>query len=164
VRNVLSFSLLVPVLWGAGVSGAQTTKTGPDLPQFSLAVSTANNLVKAGSSVVIEVALTNVSDQTIGLPAQTGRDESQWYKVDVRHQNGSMASAVQHRPAGNVVPPGAVKVDVYSAVMVELKPRETSKEKVAISDLFDMSRPGKYSVQVTFRGAKSNTITITVGP
>jgi hypothetical protein len=56
-----------------------------------------------------------------------------------------------------------VKVDVYSAVMVELRPGETRKEEVVISDLFDMSRPGKYSVQVTCKGAKSNTITMTVG-
>ena len=63
-----------------------------------------------------------------------------------------------------MVPPGAVKVDVYSAVTVELEPRETRKEKVVINDLFDMSRPGKYSVQATCKGVKSNTITMTVSP
>jgi hypothetical protein len=163
MKNMLPFFLLLSMLCGSGLSSAQTAKTSPELPQFSVAVSAANKLAKAGSSVVIEVALTNVSDETIGLSAEAGRDEGQWYTVDVRRQNGTMASALQHRPAGNMVPPGAVKVDVYSAVTVELKPREARKEKVVISDLFDMSRPGRYSVQVTCGGAKSNTITVTVG-
>jgi hypothetical protein len=163
MRNMLVFLLLMSMPCGAGLSCAQTAKTSPELPQFSIAISTTNEPRKAGSSIVIEVALTNVSGRTIGLAAEAGRDESRWYTVDVRRQDGSIVLAAPRRPSSQPLPPGAVKVDVYSAVMVELRPGETRKEEVVISDLFDMSRPGKYSVQVTCKGAKSNTITMTVG-
>ena len=98
MKNMLPFLLLLSVLGGSGLGSAQTAKTSPELPQFSVAVSAANKLAKAGSSVVIEVALTNVSDQTIGLSAEAGQDGGQWYTVDVRRQNGTMASALRHVP------------------------------------------------------------------
>ena len=52
----------------------------------------------------------------------------------------------------------------YSGGGFPLEPGETMKDELVISDLYNMSRPGKYSVQVSCRGAKSNTITVTVVP
>jgi translation initiation factor 2 gamma subunit (eIF-2gamma) len=61
-----------------------------------------------------------------------------------------------------------VIVDTWEGIVVELKAGQTMKNKVVISDSYDITQPGKYLVQVrcgvVCGGVKSNTITLTVVP
>jgi hypothetical protein len=166
MKKMWLFLALVSIL--VGLSAAQTAKTNPKVPQISIAVTATNKPAKAGSGIVIVVALTNVSAQVAALPSAAGR-ENQWYTVDVHHQDGSMVTAIQHRSAkAPPLPPGEVIVDVYSIATLELKSGETVKGTVVISDSYDLTQPGKYLVQArcgtVCGGVKSNTIALTIAP
>jgi hypothetical protein len=54
------------------ITDAQAGKTTPELHQFAIAISTKNKSVKTGSSVIVEVALTDVSGFKTMLPAGDG--------------------------------------------------------------------------------------------
>jgi hypothetical protein len=51
-------------------------------------------------------------------------------------------------------------------VAYSLHPGETKQRECAVSELYDMSRAGKYFIQVQQDGrpAQSNTLELTVGP
>ena len=51
-----------------------------------------------------------------------------------------------------------------SGIAVPLDPGKTAKCELIISDLYDLSRPGKYTIRVHRGSVKSNVITATVVP
>jgi hypothetical protein len=149
------------------ITDAQAGKTTPELHQFAIAISTKNKSVKTGSSVIVEVALTDVSGFKTMLPAGDG--EAPWYTIEVRRKDGtpvpkSQLAQARKRESTKSLPPGTFKVDNYSRIMGELQPGETLKEKVVINDLYDLSQPGEYSILARRGVEKSNVISISVSP
>jgi hypothetical protein len=100
MKRMWLFLLLALITWGLDESAAQAAKTDPKVPQISIAVTATNKSAKAGSSIVIEVALTNVSTQSAWFLAKMGgiHPQDPWYTVEVRHRDGSMVTAIQHPP------------------------------------------------------------------
>jgi len=131
--------------------------------QYSLVVWAEKPSVKAGSDVWIKVQFTNFSDNEADASGnfsnQTGLDP--YYKFDVMDEGGA--------------PVAKRKYDVPaegSPVNRTIKAGETLTEEQNIGRLFDLSRPGKYSVRVLRHApdaaspevVKSNTIVIRVTP
>ena len=149
----LAFALASSVM---GSSRAQTAPTVPEKPKLALSIS-GPGTVKSGSKVMIQVARTNISGQAILFRVEPIEYR---YEVVVHDAHGDMAADTDHgrevrRDFGGIQ---------YSGPAFPLPPRETMKDELVISDLYDLSRPGRYSVQVSCRGAKSNTITMAVVP
>jgi len=139
-------------------AGSVKSSTQP----FTLSLETEQNVVKARSEVKVNVTLRNSSNQAIDM--SSGSEEID-YAIDVRDSQGGLAPdtdfarKLKRRP-------------YYSSEQVfSLKPGESlPKATLSITKFYDLSRPGKYTIQVSravpkeLGGGtiKSNTITVTV--
>jgi hypothetical protein len=141
----------------AGSSIAQTA-TPPSAPaQFTLAISAVQSTVKAGEKVAIEIAHTNTSKRPIVL----GPVEDEGYLPDVTVGGNAAIDTDRGRRWKN---DGGVNEETSGPGFPPTKPGETAKRILVISDLYDLTHPGTYSVQVRRLAVKSNTITVVVVP
>jgi hypothetical protein len=122
--------------------------------------------LKAGQPLILRATVTNTSGHDVhvwlsGGSAEVVRD----YEVHVLDEEG--------RPAPPWVPPpqpeGRVLLRVGVGVGTELEPGRSTTDLVNVTDVYDLSRPGKYKVWVAERFGRgpgglvrSNTITVTV--
>jgi len=151
--GVVIFGLLVASHLGAAGSGALSLK---------LAVLDPN--VKSGARIMIEVTTTNQSDQTV-----TYHDTSRVcdYPITVLAGNGVAASKTAYKKQSTC---GAGQFATNNKnILVTLKPGESKNERIEITELYDVSQPGEYSVSVqrTFSGIghfSSNSVSIVVTP
>ena len=134
------------------VVSAQMVEASSGKPRLSVALRMVENTSKAGSKVIVDVLLTNISSGKVLLPAGGGEDILPWYTIQVRRKDGapvpeSQLVQAQKRGSAKPLPPGMFKVDNYSRIMGELQPGQTAKERVVLNDLYDLSQPGDYVVQ-----------------
>lgn len=131
---------------------------------LSIAISAPQSSLKVGSDVRLEVTLTNTSNRRMLIKE---RNPATDYEIDIRDERGT---AVPGSDFGRklkeppVIPMNSRNLGIY------LRPNESTKESITLSELYDLSRPGKYLIQVE-RGVsdnpkdgvvKSNKITVTV--
>jgi hypothetical protein len=145
----------------------------PKQPAFSIAIS-APDVISAGSEPKLSIVLKNTSDHEImlGRSVQPGHGELH-HDVEVRDDKGDLAPETEyHRKIkgrlsatpGKAPPPPNVRSDIF----IPMKPGETRNDDLTISKLYDLSKPGKYTIQVsrfdedTKGVVKSNTITVSV--
>src|SRR5580698_3636926 len=144
------------------VTVRMAAETKPEVSPFSCVISAETKSPKAGSGVVVDVALTNTSNKPVVTGSEMGTQGTLGDTLHVRHEDGSTAERrglPQKRTSGEKRP-GA-----FSVVMVEYKPGITSRWKIDITDWYDLTRPGKYFVQMDCeQGVKSNTISVAVTP
>src|ERR1700722_196336 len=139
----------------AAISTAQTATPA----QFTLAISEPHSTIKAGAKVTIHIGMTNTSDKPIGLRALI---QDYGYIVDLTVVDNGTAALDTER--GRQWKKDGGTRQLTSGPIVLLKPGETRKGSLVISDLYDLTHPGKYSVQVRRGTVKSNTITVAVVP
>jgi hypothetical protein len=137
------------------------TVAGP----ITIVISAETSAVQAGEEVRINVQLTNNSTETLDASANinsmTGVDPN--YRFDVRDSNGIEMPRRTYAHSEHVT---------GHAILRTLKPGESITDAEPLGRLVDMSRPGKYTIQVSRSlpnngGAatvKSNKIIVTVAP
>jgi len=137
-------------------------------PTFSLSISAAQEVVKSGSAVTVQVVLTNISDHKIGFPWLLGHPA--WnYELNVRDSQGN---AVQPAPRNWVDKDGRhhARIRAGSVTALSLEPGEAMKHEFDVRDFKTLAQPGKYTIQVqrtddeSKSEVKSNTLTVTVTP
>jgi len=148
---------------------AETVGASSGKPRLSVALSAVEKTSKAGSKVIVDVLLTNTSSGRVLLPAGGGEDILLWYTIQVRRKDGtpvpeSQLIQAQKRESSKPLPPGMFKVDNYSRIMGELQPGQTAKDRVVLSDLYDMSQPGDYVVQAERIEPANGAILKSTGP
>jgi hypothetical protein len=126
---------------------------------FTITVSADKPHVNVGDGVLLNIVMTNTSDQEVDCTRNWSNALDRNYKYEVLDEYGQpMPQIVRNHPAPFRLSPCVIK------------PGETAKSGGLISILYDFSRPGKYTIQVS-RGiqddpsdelVKSNIITITV--
>ncbi len=130
---------------------------------FSLAISTVQESVPAGSDIKLTIKLTNDTNHDITL---IDMDQYCDYTVEVRDSNGQSVPETEKKRKLNCTDnPVAGKV-----ITTKLKPGEHHEYLIFPDVLFDMIRPDKYTVQVSRKipkelgqgQVKSNTIEIAV--
>lgn len=150
------------------VSTIAAAITQPAAAPFSLTISTKTKSVQAGSEVKVQILLKNISNNEIyvlrekspSLPEQAG------FTAAVSDAKGM---AVAYTNYGDKFYKGEA-VTFGSPSYAYLKPGETLEQEMEVSKLFDLSKPGTYTVQVQRKDdrsaavAKSNTISITITP
>ena len=164
LRAGLLFGLAVAVTGKPpGLSGQGQTERQNENPPISLVIAARASSQKKGSNIWVEASLKNTSDHILWIYKSISEDMDQggWvYQVDVHEEHGSIPPKTKY--ALNIGAGGG------SGGYVPLRPGETLTQKVNVSKLYDLSQPGRYTIQ--FRrldeGTKtyivSNPITVTI--
>jgi len=136
-------------------------------PEQSLKITivAAQNSVMAGDPIEITVTMKNISDHDVTMGKSVGNTQAELdYEIIVRGKNGEMLNETSYKKR--------IKEAAGSWKTFTLKPGEERTETSNINKLYDLSRPGEYTVQVEKelpasegKGmVQSNTIAITVTP
>jgi hypothetical protein len=128
---------------------------------FKIAITSAPATVVAGAEVSITVSLTNKSDHDVngGIMYSRGNLAS-IFRFEVHDEHGKLVPKRTY-PHPELGFPFSVKETNISA-------GETLVLEQEVSALYDMQKPGKYTIQVWRRDPKydikSNVVTVTVTP
>jgi len=136
----------------------------PRAVEHSLTIRCRQNQVKAGSDISVEVVETNTSlheIDTVFITKPPGLGEL-LYRAYVRNEKGDLVPETEY---GREIRTGEVAVG-SSSFLGSLKPGQSKIDTLILNKLYDLSQPGKYTVQVeggdAKAGTKSNTITVVV--
>jgi hypothetical protein len=133
-------------------------------PPFKIAITAESPTVVAGAEVSIKVSLTNTSGHDVreGVRYILGGVNTS-YQFKVRDEHGRLVPKRTY-PHPELGFPGSVNFRTIS-------PGETITEDQEVSALYDMRKPGKYTIQVSRRVSdnpkddiESNTVTVIVTP
>jgi hypothetical protein len=152
---------------------AQTTRpaTGTT-PPFSISISSPSTIVKGGASVFVDAVVKNTSAQIISVhttvPPALAYDIEVWTEKSVRANETKMGRIRNNHttPEDEREP----EIIVASGGDGPLEPGKTLTDHVNVSDLYDLSGPGKYTIQFerfdpeTKTSVASNKIVVTVIP
>jgi len=136
----------------------------PNQPPFKIAIAVENPTVAAGAEVIVGVSLTNTSDRDVSEGAMymdtTGLDSTLRFEVRDDH--------------GKIVPKRTYPHPELATGSVKFRtipPGQTLTQQQRVGALYDMRKPGKYSIQAFRRmtanpdeDIKSNVLTVTVTP
>ena len=132
-------------------------------PPFKIAITAESPTVVAGNDVSIKVSLTNTSDHDVyeGAMYRLGNLDTS-FQFEVRDEHGKMVpKRVYPHPE---LATGSVRFRTISR-------GETYTQDQLVSALYDMRKPGKYTIQVFRRDSdnpkndiKSNIVTVMVTP
>jgi hypothetical protein len=172
-RLVLQTSALMTAAFAAGAAQPQASK-----PSFSITISAPETVVKAGGSVKVSLAIRNESRERILLLRSPALGDAEIYTdLDVRDEKGRPVAEGRYygvlkgrldphkSTAPGFIPPIAVG---GSHVRQWVAPGETWKDEITVTNLVDMTRPGRYTISLSHIDpadneiVKSNTITVTI--
>lgn len=174
VCGFFAVTLMAGATANVGVEGQQTTQ--PVTPVFSLAISTAKGVVKTGSPIQIDITVKNVSDHGISLSTFYIRPNVETSdRVTIVDADGSksLETELARRSLGHSTPEDESRsptVVTGKLVFLNLKAGQSFTYQLNVNELYDLSVPGKYSIQIERLNdegnvsVKSNKITVTVIP
>lgn len=169
MKSIAAFALLAVAL--------QISCTAQQESPIAASISTPTPTIKSGAELKVYVAITNTSDYTVRIYKALGPDgqAEAANHIDVYDAGGKQLSridgpAIQMNGQTRHLPKRWI-----SRTTDEVKPGESSKDFLILSNLFDLSKPGKYTVTLRHEMrsddsdpnlklvyATSNTIAITV--
>lgn len=160
ITKIASVMTILAILLFA--NGTATAQSNASIP-FSFVI-TAPTEIKAGAEVSVAIKITNTSNSVIGFEAMEVP-----YMAIVRGAQGNPSAETEK---GRMVRDKQTKVlsPLYrgSQFIASLKPGESRTENFTVSDLYDMSRPGHYSIQLqrvwNDRKVQSNSVKIRIIP
>jgi hypothetical protein len=150
------------LLLAASCALSAVGRAQPAPPPLTISIRAGRDIASASSTVQLQVTLRNNSNRTITLELTSPLCD---YAVEVRDSTGNLAPDTEVKRESDCASHAAGR-----DIIVQLRPHESHKDTIPLSMFSDMSKPGKYSVQVMWKSpkefgggvAKSNTITITV--
>lgn len=153
---VVPFSLEISATWKPGYVGVW---------DFT---NTAEKVVKAGSGVVIGIRKINRTDHEIARLTETGGPYG--YVYDVRDRDGNPVRTKSPYDRGWIRSGGPGRVRGSKDMVLE--PGEGYVSSAPISNWYDLSQPGKYTIQVSEHVSddprsdviRSNVITVDIVP
>jgi peptidyl-Lys metalloendopeptidase len=166
----LVFLLGVVLCLGKAQAAAQAA---PPLAPFTLSIASVSGSIKSGDQVKINATVRNTSSKDVQLLTDT-RGTEVIYRVDVKDEGAKAPpDGKLKRDLKGLEDPAYLTPDTpthFGVYVLTLKPGESITDPIIISKLYDMTRPGKYSIQVERRDensyifVKSNVITVTIAP
>jgi hypothetical protein len=133
----------------------------PEQPSFSIAIGIPP-VVRAGSEMLLEIAMTNTSNRGIGYGVIAGWPMWLMFQLDVRDGAGR---PVPETPVGKRIRAGP---QAASAVGFSLAPGKVLRPQLILNRIFDLSQTGEYTVQArrmdhaTGLEVKSNVLTFCI--
>ncbi len=141
---------------------AQTDSIAP----FSLSLSIASDHIKSGADIHLKLTTTNTFKEPITLSKS---NPSMEYEFDVRDaQNQPVSKTKYFKDLSDQTKP----IVIRRLLKQMLKVGESADEEILISQYFELSQPGNYSIVIARRIpeslgngiVKSNTLVVTVVP
>ena len=128
-------------------------------PPFKIAITSAPASTMAGADISIKVSLTNTSDHDVREGVGYGRGNiASIFRFEVRDEHGKLVPKRIY-PHPELDGMGSVRFGTIHR-------GETWTQDQEVSALYDMRKPGKYTIQVWKRDPnydiKSNIVTVTV--
>jgi hypothetical protein len=171
IRAKLAVALIVAVTVGfpAGASSQQKTTSASD---FSMTIQTVSRTIKAGAPVWVDVTESNNSDKIQLFPRPNATDRGGnvfitdvWDSKSLRCAESTFYRKFQ----GHLTPEEmheemtSTDLGMYGGNVPLVKPGGAVEYQMDIGRLYDLSKPGTYTIQVQ-RPVQSNKITVTVTP
>jgi hypothetical protein len=140
----------------------------PQAQLFSVKIQPPPGPVKAGSEVRVKVTITNSSDHEIRFARGFGNEEFD-FEIEVRDEKGKPPPLTESYRKLNEQPTS--RWGSYSTYVLE--PGKSFENELAVTKLYILTQPGKYTVSVTRGqrpmwetmgkgGVKSNIVSLTV--
>ncbi len=112
-------------------------------PAFSISISAVQPVVKAGSPIAIKITLTNTSNKKIHIYRDKGGKGEFDYTLDVRDVKGNASREKKYLRAIKGEDTGEPQIVMLeSGGYFPILPGKTLEEKIAVGQLYDLSRPG----------------------
>jgi len=140
-------------------------------PPFSLTLSSSEKVIKAGSEARLEIVLKNTSNHEFSITKSNAEDRAEsHYRIDVRDSKGRPVPDTEYAHTVWNLNSKPTTQFVFSEVVHTLKPGESLTDVVVITKLYELSRPGKYTIRISREisrelgkgTVKSSPFTITV--
>ncbi|NYF49833.1 hypothetical protein [Tunturiibacter gelidoferens] len=144
----------------------QSTEDHPTCPGLKLEIGIPDDVVRPQSDVLLELRLTNVAHEAILLPS--GSPDFWSYEFELKDERGALVPrtaewmhALSQRPT-----------IVTANVSIPLSAGASLTKAVLLEKLFDLTRPGRYTLRVSFgsvmcgnsaKHVTSNLVQFTVG-
>jgi hypothetical protein len=134
----------------------------PSQPPFKIVITAEKPTIVAGSEVSINVDLTNTTNQDVteGVMYKDGINLDSTLRFEVRDEHGKL---LPKRSFPNE------ELRTGSVVFRTIRAGQTLTQPQAVSMLYDMQKPGKYTIQAFRRVSKdpkddikSNIVTVTI--
>jgi hypothetical protein len=167
--------LSATILFSLAISAQQTTPPTPQTPAptntpstsqtpISIKLETPADNAPVGSDIRVSLAVTNTSQNRVFLPFIVGKlGLDLFVSLDVRDQDGKPVAETPERIKMRHMP-------LHPYRHRPLKPGDSATAEIILNRDYDLSKPGKYSVQAvatdpaTRTTATSNKLLVTVLP
>jgi hypothetical protein len=184
----LSFAVVLLAIVSSFVTNSSAQSVGPAIlpsatPGISLTIDATEETVKSGSGVKLVITLANQLDRDIVVWLSAIGAEGT-YRVDVRDEkknpppdtklgllrNGHVDAKDLDRDLGRFGFTPEELVGTRGPFPFTLKAGQSFTQSLLVTSLYDMTKPGKYSIQIVKERdeggvfAKSNTVTVAVTP
>jgi len=144
------------------IAPSQASANGAD---FTITLSAPDNEVQVGSDARVAITLTNMSDHQILFGHRPGANNPEFsYRIEVRNAGGHVVEATEYGSEAQQ------RQQMESRTVDYVQPGGTTVQTAHIAKLVVLTRPGRYTVQVSRRvGEKgvvvrSNELTLNVVP
>jgi len=136
-----------------------------ETPAITLQLTARESSTRVGRPVAVRVTVVNDSDQPV---TYNNTSIACNYSFKVLTGAGSPAPETDFKKRSNCRPADEPQLTGRN-IVVTLNPGRSNSEELNVTELYDMSQPGQYSIQVerTFPGIghfTSNTVSVTVTP
>ncbi len=180
----LSFAVVLLTILSSFVSNSAAQSVSPanipsPTPGILLVINAVQNTVKSGSPVKLVVTLTNRLDQNVDVWLSAVGAEGT-YRVNVRDDKNNLPPDTRFGlfRNGHVDPKDWDRLGFTPEELMgtrgpfpfTLKAGKSFTQSLLVTSLYDMTKPGKYSIQIVKDRdeggvfAKSNTVTVVVTP
>jgi hypothetical protein len=171
LKTLLTIATLTMIFLVSGSSTAQVAQPVPAKPKISITIRTVQNTVVVGSNVEVEVEMRNISQEGVGfVPSGTMSYSTTSFRWDIRDIAGKPVPMTEYGLKANCLdsPGGVPRICAGSIFSAILDPGKSITQKLALSKEYNLSKPGRYTIQAFHTDGKidviSNTITLTVTP
>ena len=148
-------------------------------PAFSLSISAKPEIAAPGEELILSIVLTNKTPQQIFFqtdryhpetnytihvtdPSGEAAGKTRAYRMATGDRTGKDAAAPPADPTRTIISIGSVGISGVA-------PGKTMEERTALNGLFDLTRPGRYTIHVEKKDdtskavVKSNVVTVRIG-
>jgi hypothetical protein len=171
MKPLFTLVIITIVSLVSGNSTAQVAHPTPAEPRISITIKTAQSAVKVSSDVDVEVEMKNTSAEGVGFePTSTMSSSTTSFGWDIRDNADKPVPMTEYGLKANCLdsPGGAPRICAGSSFGDILDPGKSFRQKLALSKEYDLSKPGKYTIQALHTDGKtdvkSNVIALTVTP